>query len=622
MSLTINSNQGATISLRALQRSQAALERALHRLSTGQNAPTARFDAAGLAMSSRIRGEIVSLQKQQLIAQQGVAMLQIAEGSYQNTFAILTRMRSLASQAQGSNISSTERGMLDTEYQQLKAEITRLARNTGIGGTNLFDTGNISLAAYSNQVSIPGSTNASTEQHMFDFNGDGHADILSLDLNFANQVQLRLGNGDGTFGTAQNTAMPAAFTQLAVGDFNGDGIKDFAVGNGTTIATYINNGSGGFTQGVSYAGNATSDLAAGDFNGDGKDDLAYSVANTITVAINNLSGFTATSHTVAGHSNAQLLVGDMNNDGYADIVTNDISSNRTGRGTNSGNGSFSFAATTNTGGTKARGSLYDMNGDGFLDLITSDTASNNVTIFLNNGTSYSSTTAVSMGATQTQVYGGDINGDGIADLIIASTVDGISYRQGSASLTFSTAQNLVAAGPYTAEVKVTDINRDGRLDVVAFSYINDNENRIGTYLNQSTMGLEGTIRVGPNAAAINNVSFRTGSSRLNSLDNEMEHSMINSIGAAKRAEAAIRRASETLTLFRTNAAAAQNRLENIQTNLSNIVENQEGARSAIADLDVAREMTEFTAAQILQQAGIAMLSQSRVSQEFLLNLIN
>ncbi len=531
-------------------------------------------------------------------------------------------MRSLASQAQGGNISATERGMLDTEYQQLKAEITRLARTTSMGGTNLFDTGNISLAAYSNQVSTPGAGNASTEQHMFDFNGDGHVDILSLDLNFSNRVQLQLGNGDGTFGTAQNTALPAAFTQLAVGDFNGDGIKDFAVGNGTTIATYVNNGSGSFAQGVSYAGNATSDLAAGDFNGDGKDDLVYSVANTITVAINQLSSFTATSYSVAGHSNAQLLIGDMNNDGYADIVTNDIGSNRTGRGTNSGNGGFSFAATTNTGGTKARGSLYDMNGDGLLDLITSDTASNNVTIFLNNGTSYSSTTTVNMGTTQTQVYGGDINGDGIADLIVASTVDGISYRQGSASLTFSTAQNLVAAGPYTAEIKVTDINRDGRLDVVAFSYINDNENRIGTYLNQSTMGLEGTIRVGPNAAAINNVAFRTGSSRLNSLDNEMEHSMINSVGAAKRAEAAIKRASETLTLFRTNAAAAQNRLENIQTNLSNIIENQEGARSAIADLDVAREMTEFTAAQILQQAGIAMLSQSRISQQFLLEIIN
>ena len=111
MAMTINTNLSASIANRALTETTRAMDRALAKLSSGQRVESARDDAASLAIGSRLRSQIGSLRSYQQNATQATALLQVAEGAYQRADDMLTRMRALATQAQSSNLSMTERGM-------------------------------------------------------------------------------------------------------------------------------------------------------------------------------------------------------------------------------------------------------------------------------------------------------------------------------------------------------------------------------------------------------------------------------------------------------------------------------------------------------------------------------
>ncbi len=607
MALTINSNHASSIALRSLQQSQNALDRALSRLASGQNAPSARYDAAGVAVSSRIRAELVSLQKYQLNAQQGISVLQAAEGTYQRTNDILVRMRALASQAQGSNLSATERGMLDTEYQQLKTEITRLAQSSTFAATRLFEVNDIGFGTY-NTATSAGTVNTVVA----DYNGDGINDILTATS--AGTVSLSLGLGDGTFGTATSVATglvnPSA---LVLADVNGDGVNDFVVQ--TTIGTYLyrNDGTGTFTQSGSLGGAASyANLTVIDIDGDGISDFVTGQNASYYIFRNtNGGGNISASAGSVGFTLTGILTGDMNNDGISDLVFTNGTQMQIALGSGTGSFANNSVVTHFPASAYLRGTLADMNDDGFLDIIFGS-ASANVFVVLNTGSNFAGgATAINMGgADNSGVYAGDLNGDGIIDL--ASYASGVAnsqfnFKQGTGTLTFGTTQT-VSTGAAMAQnygLVFADLNRDGRLDAVV-----RRSGGLASILNQTNMGLEGTFRVSSNGAAVDNVGFRAGSIRLNSLDNQLEFSMINSKGTAKRAELSIKRAMETLSLFRTNVGSAMNRLEKVTENIATMIENQEGARSAIADLDVAQEMSAFTAQKLVQQAGISMLSQA------------
>ena len=110
-----------------------------------------------------------------------------------------------------------------------------------------------------------------------DFNGDGKTDLVTLNFDNGGQVSVYPGNGDGTFQSAVNTLVTAAFSTMVVADFNRDGFADVAV-QGFIL---LGNGDGTFqTPTPSVLGPVS---AAGDFNGDGIIDLASSNGNTTTV---------------------------------------------------------------------------------------------------------------------------------------------------------------------------------------------------------------------------------------------------------------------------------------------------------------------------------------------------
>jgi hypothetical protein len=230
-----------------------------------------------------------------------------------------------------------------------------------------------------------------------DFNGDGKLDLACYcGNNQANDIQVLLGNGDGTFQPllAVPTSVPLA--PEAAGDFNGDNKLDLVVlgGNGSlgvagTMEILLGNGDGTFTQGQGYVlpqGLRPSGAVAADFNGDGKLDLAiaeYNVnvslgATELLVFLGNGDGTFQTPTTydvnLPGGPESAPGVGDFNGDGKLDIAASLWSSTAQGLVIFFGNGDGTFQQSTvfselnelNIGGTFAIG---DFNGDGRLDFV-------------------------------------------------------------------------------------------------------------------------------------------------------------------------------------------------------------------------------------------------------------
>lgn len=130
MGLRINTNVPSLVAQRNLRTTRGALDRTLERLSSGSRINHAGDDAAGLAISETLRAQTRGLQVAERNAQDGVSVIQIAEGALTEVSNILIRMRELGVQAASDTIGPQERKFIDVEFQQLVAEIDRIAAST------------------------------------------------------------------------------------------------------------------------------------------------------------------------------------------------------------------------------------------------------------------------------------------------------------------------------------------------------------------------------------------------------------------------------------------------------------------------------------------------------------
>tara|TARA_B100000749_G_scaffold280894_2_gene280564 strand:+ start:59778 stop:60623 length:846 start_codon:yes stop_codon:yes gene_type:complete len=144
MGLRINTNTASLNAQRNLHGTKLAMDRSLEKLSSGLRINRAGDDAAGLAISENLKAQIRGLKQASRNAQDGVSLIQVAEGGLNEISSILIRLRELSVQAASDTIGPVERQFLNVEYDQLVSEIDRIADSTEFNGTQLLSgTGSI-----------------------------------------------------------------------------------------------------------------------------------------------------------------------------------------------------------------------------------------------------------------------------------------------------------------------------------------------------------------------------------------------------------------------------------------------------------------------------------------------
>jgi flagellin len=177
MGLRINTNVASLSAQRALSVNGKEAESNLAKLSSGSRITKSADDAAGLAISEKMKSGIRSLKQADRNANDGISMVQTAEGGLNEVSSILTRMRELAVQTSSDTVGDTERGMSNLEYQNLKLELDRISQVTEFNGKKLL---NGEGDKYDFQVGI---------------NNDDFQDRISYDSSSVNSGMESLGVG-------------------------------------------------------------------------------------------------------------------------------------------------------------------------------------------------------------------------------------------------------------------------------------------------------------------------------------------------------------------------------------------------------------------------------------------
>jgi hypothetical protein len=317
-----------------------------------------------------------------------------------------------------------------------------------------------------------------------DFNGDGRLDLVVVNNKdfltplgrgfFTSSpgpgtVSVLLGNGDGTFQAPRNSAVGSEAMTVAVGDFNGDGLPDFAVNNlaSNSVSVFTNGGGGSFSS--STISGASGNLAAGDFNGDGITDLA---------AGGKVFNGQAGTGLQAGPTYALLMsspvAGDFNGDGLIDLA-GVTGTNVVGDWLNLGNGTFPVPSLIPASGvTLASPATADFNGDGIPDLVTGSTGQ--VQLGLGDGRFGDTTTlafpTTFFGQPSNTVAAVDADGNGTVDILVSNpnfaagqveawfNSPGYDNRTGGAVGFTVSAPTQIAAGDNTS-VTVTAVDALG-----------------------------------------------------------------------------------------------------------------------------------------------------------------
>ena len=143
----INTNVSATIATNALIRNERAMSTSMERLSTGLRINSAKDDAAGLAISSRMKAAVSGLEMAAKNANDAISMLEVAEGATLEISNMLIRMRELAVQSASGTYSATDRDAMDLEFGALLSEIDRVAKNTTWNTMSILNGDDVYTAA-------------------------------------------------------------------------------------------------------------------------------------------------------------------------------------------------------------------------------------------------------------------------------------------------------------------------------------------------------------------------------------------------------------------------------------------------------------------------------------------
>ena len=212
MSLVINHNMMAANTARNLNAHYSQLSKSTERLSTGLRVNSAADDAAGLAIRELQRADIATLHQGARNANDSISLIQTADGALGVIDEKLTRMKELAEQAATGTYDSTQRLMIESEYQAMASEITRIANATDFNGIKLLD-GNLSSSAH---VGSGMSSTGKLKVH-FGTANDSAEDYYYIQIGTSTASALGVGNQADANSKAYTVSTQAAAQKALVG---------------------------------------------------------------------------------------------------------------------------------------------------------------------------------------------------------------------------------------------------------------------------------------------------------------------------------------------------------------------------------------------------------------------
>ena len=209
MAISIVTNTQSLNAQKNLAQTTKALSGNFSKLSSGMRINNAGDDAAGLAISERMKSQVRSMSQAERNSNDGISLLQTAEGAMNENSGILIRMRELGMQSANGTLGQSERDALQTEFSQLTSEIDRIAKVTSFNGQNLLDGSN---ATFTFQVGVGTTAGQDTvDATMSNMSsaayGAGATDLTGLDISSATGATAAL--------TALDTAIDDTSTARA-----------------------------------------------------------------------------------------------------------------------------------------------------------------------------------------------------------------------------------------------------------------------------------------------------------------------------------------------------------------------------------------------------------------------
>ncbi len=518
--MRINNNIMALNTQRQLTINNTGTSKSLEKLSSGYRINRAGDDAAGLAISEKMRAQIRGLTQASRNAQDGISLVQAAEGALTETHAILQRMRELAVQSSTDTNTGIDRGEIQKEIDQLAKEITRISNTTEFNTQKLLNGG-------INDTGI-----GSLKFHV----GANQGQDISLSIAAMDAKSLGVSRDVATGGTVDAAVAGKINSSKLSGSDYGEGIINGAeltfdytaavVGSGASPADAITDtGNSGFT--FAFTNGAA--------------------LNDYTIKLGTTDAATATSVDVDTTAKTITINGDFSADDLvaAGDLQTAINNALSGKG-------ISITVTV-TGNSKssATGDIGTISNG--ADTQTASPAT--LQIISNKG--HSQTLTINPDATSIDIKDGAFKGLSF-DMKATESLKTIDETDDKLTLTVTTA--VAAKANFSGKTKIADAVAEAGIDVSTQS-------------------------------------------------------------AASSAVSTIQNAIETVSAERSKLGALQNRLEHTIKNLDTSAENLQASESRIRDVDMAKEMMEFTKQNILMQAATAMLAQANMAPQTVLKLL-
>jgi flagellin len=310
---TINTNMSANIASNAMTRNERSMSSTMERLSTGIRINSAKDDAAGLAISSKMTSQINGLNQAVRNANDAISMIQVAEGAMKEVTNMFQRMRELAVQSISDSNTSSDRTALNNEYKQLSAEVQRVAGNTQWNGTNILD---------GDRTSTTFQIGANASQTI-------DVNFGTLGANITSSVAYALASSPAA---ATNTIdFTGTFKDGDTIAFTTDAGNEVTIAVDSTIAGPLNSATGSNgsltevgTLATTEAGNVIATIASGNLVITATtDDKAFSISS-VSVGRGTQEAVNVTSITSSALANTAL--------GVLDTAINNVNSTRAGLG--------------------------------------------------------------------------------------------------------------------------------------------------------------------------------------------------------------------------------------------------------------------------------------------------